>query len=145
MWYFQSLGSKSAKYMQAYTDCHEEEELAKGIIKLAYASVADTAIIQMQDILLKDNKARINLPSTIGQNWRWRLKEGEFNSKEIEELFNLADIYYRLPEIVYRKRAYEERRAEQSRKGIRKAKGKRIEKGKRTERSRKKGNRKRKA
>ena len=51
MGYFQSLGSKSAKYMQAYTGCHEEEELAKGIIKLAYASVADTAIIQMQDIL----------------------------------------------------------------------------------------------
>lgn len=145
MGYFESLGSKSAKYLQAYTGCHEDKELAKGIIKLAYASVADTAIIQMQDILLKDNTARINLPSTIGQNWRWRLKEGEFNSKEIEELFNLADIYYRLPEILYRKRAYEERRAEQSRKGIRKAKGKRTEKGRRTERSRKKGNRKRKA
>jgi len=123
--YLGTLGSKGLKYLKEYTSCQDKEELAKGIIKLAYASVADTAIIQMQDILLKDNSARMNLPSTIGQNWRWRLKEGEFGDKEIEELYSLADVYYRLPELVYKRRWHEEWKAEKNRKKLRKEKGKR--------------------
>lgn len=65
------------------------------MIRLAYQSVADTVILQMQDILKKDNDARMNLPSTIGQNWRWRLKRGEFGEKEIKFLVKMADIYDR--------------------------------------------------
>jgi len=49
----------------------------------------------MQDILKKDNDARMNLPSTIGQNWRWRLKKEEFGEKQIAFLAKLADIYHR--------------------------------------------------
>ena len=49
----------------------------------------------VQDILKKDNDARMNLPSTIGQNWRWRLKKGEFGEKEIKFLGKMADIYNR--------------------------------------------------
>ena len=49
----------------------------------------------VQDILKKDNDARMNLPSTIGQNWRWRLKRGEFGEKEIKFLGKMADIYDR--------------------------------------------------
>lgn len=129
--YLDTLGSKEHRYLQAYTGCMEKEVSAASVIRLAYGSVADTAIIQMQDILLKDNTARMNLPSTIGKNWRWRLKEGEFGEKEIEELFNLADVYSRLPEIVYRVRWFEENKAEKCRKPRRKEKGKRTPKGKR--------------
>ena len=72
-----------------------KEKLANEVIRLAYQSVADTVILQMQDILKKDNDARMNLPSTIGQNWRWRLKKGEFGEKEIKFLGKMADIYNR--------------------------------------------------
>ena len=72
-----------------------QEELADAVIRLAYQSVADTVILQMQDILKKDNDARMNLPSTIGQNWRWRLKKEEFGEKQIAFLAKLADIYHR--------------------------------------------------
>lgn len=72
-----------------------KEQLANAVIRLAYQSVADTVILQMQDILKKDNDARMNLPSTIGQNWRWRLKKGEFGEKEIKLLGKMADIYNR--------------------------------------------------
>lgn len=94
--YFDSLDKESFKFLKEYTGCHHKKNLADVIIKMAYQSVADTAIIQMQDILHKDNKSRMNLPSTIGQNWRWRMKKNEFKKEHIEKLYKLTDIYYRL-------------------------------------------------
>lgn len=41
-------------------------------------STARTCIIPMQDYLGLGNEARINRPSTLGQNWRWRLLPGQF-------------------------------------------------------------------
>ena len=93
--YFDSLPEKGYTYLQDYTGVKKREELADAVIRLAYQSVADTVILQMQDILKKDNDARMNLPSTIGQNWRWRLKKEEFGEKQIAFLANLADIYHR--------------------------------------------------
>ena len=40
------------------------------------ASMADTVVIPMQDILGLDNSARMNLPGTVGGNWLWRMKPG---------------------------------------------------------------------
>ena len=37
----------------------------------------------------------MNLPSTIGQNWRWRLKKGEFGEEQITWLSQMSDIYAR--------------------------------------------------
>ena len=79
-----------------YTGSNDRSELAQNVITLAYESVADTVIIQMQDILMKNNDARMNLPSTIGKNWRWRLKKGEFNDECIRRLHKLADVYNRI-------------------------------------------------
>lgn len=45
------------------------------IIALAYRSVSDICVIPMQDWLGLDDKARMNTPSTIGENWRWRLEK----------------------------------------------------------------------
>lgn len=110
--YLNSLDSKGFKYLKAYTGRKRKKDCAESIIRLTYGSVADTVIIQMQDVLFMDNAARMNLPSTIGQNWKWRLKKDEFGEKEISELFNLADIYFRLPETIYKKRRLEEEKAE---------------------------------
>lgn len=115
MGYLDSLDVKGYRYLQSYTGCIEKEALASGVIRLAYGSVADIAVIQMQDVLLKDNTARTNLPSTIGQNWRWRLKNWEFREKEIEKLFNLAKIYSRLPEIEHTDEEVKHHRRKRSR------------------------------
>jgi 4-alpha-glucanotransferase len=50
-------------------------EVADGIIRAAYASVADTAIIPMQDVLSLGGETRMNVPSTLGTNWKWRLRK----------------------------------------------------------------------
>ena len=51
-----------------------EAQLYKSMIALIFRSAAATCIIPMQDWLGLDNSARINKPSTVGENWRWRLK-----------------------------------------------------------------------
>ena len=60
------------------------------IIRLAQSSVADTCIIPIQDYLQLDNSARINQPSTLGTNWKWRLKEGQFSKELQKEMLTLA-------------------------------------------------------
>lgn len=96
--YFDSLPKKGYQYLRQYTNTSEREDLAEEVIRMAYQSISDTVIIQMQDILKKNNRARMNLPSTIGQNWRWRLKPGEFQKKQRIWLAEMADIYGRCPE-----------------------------------------------
>lgn len=98
--FFNSLSEESLQYLMDYTSSKDTLELAKNVITLAYESAADTVIIQMQDILMKDNKARMNLPSTIGRNWRWRLKKDEFNDGVVEGLRKLTDVYGRTNDLV---------------------------------------------
>ncbi|MBR2824253.1 MAG: 4-alpha-glucanotransferase [Clostridia bacterium] len=45
-------------------------------VRAVLASPADTAILPMQDLLGLDGRARMNLPGTVGGNWRWRMLPG---------------------------------------------------------------------
>ena len=65
------------------------------MIRLGYGSIANTAIFQMQDILGLDNRARMNLPSTVGTNWRWRMLPGAFTMEHCRYLKKLCRIYNR--------------------------------------------------
>ncbi|MFA6241717.1 MAG: 4-alpha-glucanotransferase [Candidatus Hydrogenedentales bacterium] len=68
-------------------------------IRALMASVADTAVVPVQDILGLDSEARMNLPgSSGGSNWRWRCAEGMLNDSVGERLAELTEIYGRLPD-----------------------------------------------
>jgi 4-alpha-glucanotransferase len=67
-------------------------------IRLALASAADSAILPMQDILGLGSEARMNLPGTVGNNWRWRLREGQLKSGLASRLREMNLIYGRLPQ-----------------------------------------------
>jgi 4-alpha-glucanotransferase len=59
------------------------------LIKLAFASVANLAVIPVQDILGLGESARMNRPSKIKGNWQWHLCPGELTpqiSKKIAKL-----------------------------------------------------------
>jgi 4-alpha-glucanotransferase len=59
-------------------------------------SVADTAIIPMQDWLNLGNEARINHPSTLGGiNWRWRLVPGQLTDELADEIADMTVTYGR--------------------------------------------------
>ena len=55
-----------------YLGLNEREGEGWGMMRGIWTSVADTAIVQMQDILRLGGEARMNVPSTVGQNWKWR-------------------------------------------------------------------------
>ena len=65
------------------------------MIALILRSAAATCIIPMQDWLGLDNSARINQPSTVGQNWRWRLKKTQLTRKLQKEICQLSTRYGR--------------------------------------------------
>ncbi len=72
------------------------EDVHWDFIRLAMASVADLAIVPVQDYLGLGNEARINHPSTVGNNWAWRLKKGQIGEELIEKIRDVTRIYGRM-------------------------------------------------
>ncbi|MCR5295282.1 MAG: 4-alpha-glucanotransferase [Lachnospiraceae bacterium] len=66
-------------------------------IRTAQASVADLCIVPIQDYLVKDNKARINHPSTTGGNWQWRLVPDELSDELAKSIYKMSKLYGRVP------------------------------------------------
>ena len=64
--------------------------LRKSMIRAVMASSADYAVVPMQDITGIDNAGRMNMPSTTGTNWTWRMNKGDFKNKSAEELSFLS-------------------------------------------------------
>lgn len=93
--YYDNLSVDNLAYALQYTDCSNRADLIEKVFLMAYRSVADTVIFQMQDVLEKGNETRMNLPATIGENWRWRLTEGEFTKEKRNWLKSLSIIYGR--------------------------------------------------
>lgn len=80
----------------------EDTPLAKihwDFIRLALSSVAKLAVIPVQDYLGLGSEARINEPSTIGKNWRWRMLPDELDGHTIRKCRRLAKIYGRYREV----------------------------------------------
>ena len=59
-------------FVREYINCYEApvNDCVWGLIRIALASVADLAVIPIQDYLCLGNEARMNAPATLGDNWR---------------------------------------------------------------------------
>jgi 4-alpha-glucanotransferase len=55
----------------------DEPEPVWSLLRLAYSTRADLAIVQMQDVLGLGREARLNTPGTVEGNWSWRLEPGQ--------------------------------------------------------------------
>lgn len=83
------------QYIADYLGAAHQSEVVDKVFRAAYGSVASVAIFQMQDVLKLDNWARMNTPSTVGGNWRWRMKPGQFSSEQTGYLAWLVDTFGR--------------------------------------------------
>jgi 4-alpha-glucanotransferase len=63
----------------------DKAELVIKIMEAGFSSRANVAIFQMQDYLILGNEAKTNTPSTLGENWKWRLKKDQ-TSAELAEI-----------------------------------------------------------
>jgi 4-alpha-glucanotransferase len=71
------------------------EEIHWDFTRAALASVADTAIIQLQDLLGLDGSARMNLPATEKGNWNWRVRASMLTKEVCDRLKEMTEIYSR--------------------------------------------------
>ena len=73
-----------------------EKELYKSLISLVMRSAAKLCVIPMQDYLGLDNRYRMNTPSTVGTNWKWRIRKNQLSVKLQKEIHGIALRYGRM-------------------------------------------------
>lgn len=73
--WFKSVDPATLQRAVEYCGLKGDEGYNWGIIRTCMNSVANWAIFQLQDILDLDNHARMNVPNTLGTNWKWRATE----------------------------------------------------------------------
>ena len=93
-WY-DMLDEPSRDFADRYLNIKDKTCAAWDFIRAALASVADTAIIPMQDYLELGTQARMNTPSTLGDNWKWRMKKDACEKELAEKIRRLSKLYGR--------------------------------------------------
>ena len=82
-------------FVYHYLNITRKDEIPDALIRLAYSSIADVVIFQMQDILKRGNETRMNFPGTIGSNWRWRMESNPIDQGRKDWIRGLAHIFRR--------------------------------------------------
>lgn len=85
----------SVKFAKKYFNLTRKEGYHWGMMRGAWASVSDLAIVPMQDILGLGNEARMNTPSTLGCNWKWRMRPKQVTKKLALKVRGYMKIYGR--------------------------------------------------
>ncbi|HSS43890.1 MAG TPA: 4-alpha-glucanotransferase [Thermoanaerobaculia bacterium] len=62
------------------------------LIRAAYGSVADSAIVPLQDVFGLGSEARMNTPGRAQGNWSWRARPEQFTERRAARLRRLAEI-----------------------------------------------------
>ena len=91
--FLQNMPEKDLKFAKKYLGHKNEKKLCFEMIRAALSSCADTAVIPMQDYLELDSSARINIPSTLGCNWKWRMDQDALDPKLAKKIYRMAILY----------------------------------------------------
>jgi 4-alpha-glucanotransferase len=73
------------------------ETVVTAMIRTAYAAVADTAVVPLQDVLGLSSEARMNTPSGTSDNWSWRVMVEQLSDETAAPLAHLAALTEREP------------------------------------------------
>ncbi|MBQ1318809.1 MAG: 4-alpha-glucanotransferase [Solobacterium sp.] len=87
---------ESTDLARQYMGLNEQEGYHWGMIRTAYTSVAKIAVIQLQDFLGLGSEARMNTPSTLGNNWVWRVSPGAYTDDLADRIAQLTGLCGRL-------------------------------------------------
>ncbi|MCB0199584.1 MAG: 4-alpha-glucanotransferase [Anaerolineae bacterium] len=98
-WFANSSQPYEREFALKYLGKSDASDLAWDIIRLGWASVADTAITSVQDMLSLGSEARMNVPSRAGGNWQWRYQHGDLSESLRARLLDLTLLFGRAPQI----------------------------------------------
>ena len=91
-----ALGRKDLAFAKKYIGVKRTSDICSNLVRMALASVSDTAIIPLQDYLELGSEARINTPSTLGGNWEWRVAADACTPELSARMLELAQIFGRI-------------------------------------------------
>jgi 4-alpha-glucanotransferase len=98
-WFNSGAAEHERRNVEAYLGrC--EDGIHWAFIRAAQNSVADLALVPLQDVLGLGSEARMNTPSLHGGNWKWRFTPGQFTAELAAKLAHLAQVTDRLPQPV---------------------------------------------
>jgi 4-alpha-glucanotransferase len=86
---------KEHAFARAYLNFHDDSEINWVMIRAVIASVAEIAIVPLQDVLGLGSEARMNLPATMSGNWRWRYRPGALRKDLSAKLRSFVSLYDR--------------------------------------------------
>ena len=93
--FFEDRGDWELGYAYDYLDTSDKGRMVDQVFRAAYSSVAVLTVFAVQDILKLGNWARMNLPSSMGNNWKWRMQKGQLGQHELECMRYLASVFDR--------------------------------------------------
>jgi malto-oligosyltrehalose synthase/4-alpha-glucanotransferase len=95
-WFLRDADDVARAELEAYAGrALSSAEVSQVMSRMAYGSVAHTAILPLQDVLNLDERARINVPASAQHNWVWRLLPDQVSPLAEELLRKWTNIYHR--------------------------------------------------
>ena len=94
--WLKTAAEEDVEFAREYLNLTKAEGANWGMMRGAWSSVADLAIVQMQDVLGLGDEARINTPSTVGANWRWRMDKTALTPALAQKLRHQMELYKRI-------------------------------------------------
>ncbi len=94
--WFVTANPEDIEFAKEYLGCTEPENYHWDMMEALWASVADYAIVQAQDLLGLGSESRMNTPSTMAGNWQWRALPGSFDDKLAEKLAHYTELNRRI-------------------------------------------------
>lgn len=107
MGWFDTAPEHCIEFAKEYLNLTTEEGYNWGMMRGAWASVADMTIMPIQDIIGLGSEARINIPSTLGENWKWRARKGEVTAEMADRLYRYMEMYGRVNAVILEEKAKE--------------------------------------
>ncbi|MBQ7132733.1 MAG: 4-alpha-glucanotransferase [Oscillospiraceae bacterium] len=95
--WFEEISDEERKKVREYIcdDYTPDAEIHRALIASVMQSAATRCIIPMQDWLGLGDNARMNTPSTVGRNWKWRLVKNDISPKNCEIIRRMTEVYGR--------------------------------------------------
>jgi 4-alpha-glucanotransferase len=92
-WY-QSAAEHEQDHVRRYLSS-DGNDIVWDLIRAAYASVADMAVVPLQDLMKLGTEARMNFPGKLGHNWVWRFTQDMLDDSIGWRLAELSELYGR--------------------------------------------------
>ena len=95
--WFDHASDDEQRHVLSYMNVPSEKNIAWDLIRLAYASVADTAVATLQDLMNLGDEGRMNFPGKPSGNWQWRYTADMLTDDIANGLRRMTELYGRAP------------------------------------------------